>query len=132
MPSERLFSTAGATITKLRSSLDSTTADHLLFINKNMRHHPEFQEMVKETATADFELPQEFCLAPVSVEQSDWTGPQSTTRRLMQIPESDEAFSFSQASTSSQGSSSQSQPSCSQGAPGPALPTMASFFNLDD
>lgn len=123
MPSERLFSTAGATISKLRSSLDSATADHLLFINKNMRHHPEFVEMSKATAT---ELDSDLCLAPVPVDQSDRTGPQST-RRMLPVPESteDSLFSLSQASSSSHASSSQA--SCSQGGPGPALPTMGSF-----
>ena len=36
VPSERLFSTAGGTISKPRASLDGDTADQLLFINKNM------------------------------------------------------------------------------------------------
>ena len=38
---------AGATISKLRCSLDSSTADMLIFINKNMRDHPEFCELNK-------------------------------------------------------------------------------------
>jgi len=104
VPSERLFSTAGATISKLRSSLDSTTADHLLFIHKNMRHHPEFVEMSKATPTAA----DEFYLAPVPVEQSDWTqtGRQSSVRLLpVPVPDSgDDEMSLSETSMTSSSS----------------------------
>jgi len=122
VPSERLFSTAGATISKLRSSLDSTTADHLLFIHKNMRHHPEFVEMSKATPTAADDL----YITPVPVEQSDWTqtGPQSSVRLLpVPVPDSADEMPLSQASSSS--SLYSSQPSSSQGAPmSPALPKL--------
>ena len=37
VPSERLFSAAGQTISKRRSALSSDTADKLLFLNKNMK-----------------------------------------------------------------------------------------------
>ena len=37
VPSERLFSAAGNTITKKRNALCSDTADKLLFLNKNMK-----------------------------------------------------------------------------------------------
>ena len=40
VPSERLFSKAGSTINKVRASLESDTADYLLFINKNMPMPP--------------------------------------------------------------------------------------------
>ena len=132
MPSERLFSTAGATISKLRSSLDSSTADQLLFINKNMRHHPEFVEMTKDTPTAA-EV-DELYIAPVPLEESDRTGPQST-RPPLPIPEPDMDLSqgsststslfSSQSSRSSLSQSQSSQPSASQG--GPTLPTLGVY-----
>jgi len=124
VPSERLFSTAGATISKLRSSLDSTTADHLLFIHKNMRHHPEFVEMSKATPTAA----DEFYIAPVPVEQSDWTqtGRQSSVRLLpVSVLDSGDEMSLSETSMTSSSSLYSSQPSSSQGAAvSPALPKL--------
>ena len=37
VPSERAFSTAGLTITKHRASLHSSTADQIIFLNKNLK-----------------------------------------------------------------------------------------------
>ena len=37
MPSERAFSAAGLTLTKQRATLDSKTADAIIFLNKNLR-----------------------------------------------------------------------------------------------
>ena len=37
VPSERTFSVAGMTLTKLRSNLDPDTLDEIIFINKNMK-----------------------------------------------------------------------------------------------
>ena len=37
VPAERAFSTAGLTITKHRASLNSETADQIIFLNKNLK-----------------------------------------------------------------------------------------------
>jgi len=55
VPSERLFSTAGQTISKLRARLSSTTADHLLFINSNMKHYSDFNEMSQKRPGFQFD-----------------------------------------------------------------------------
>ena len=36
--SERAFSVAGMTLTKLRSTLDPDTLDEIIFLNKNLKH----------------------------------------------------------------------------------------------
>lgn len=38
VPSERAFSVAGMTLTKLRSNLDPDTLDEIIFLNKNLKH----------------------------------------------------------------------------------------------
>ena len=38
VPSERVFSVAGMTLTKLRSNLDPDTLDEIIFLNKNLKH----------------------------------------------------------------------------------------------
>ena len=122
VPSERLFSTAGATISKLRSSLDSKTADHLLFINKNMRQHTEFIEMSQHTTTEEDVT----YIAPVPLGQSDWgasTSTQGPSRTLLPIPEMDDELT--------QLSQSSSQPLSQDSQPGPALPTLGNFLKTD-
>ena len=37
VPSERTFSVAGQTVSKLRASLDSGTVDQIIFVNKNLK-----------------------------------------------------------------------------------------------
>lgn len=104
VPSERLFSLAGATITKLRCSLDSTTADQLLFINKNMRDSPEFQAMSKggevmesdeymsalslEMYQAQQAQAQAQALGGATGEAEDF--PRFFSKRAVQIPEPDD------------------------------------------
>ena len=50
VPSERTFSIAGMTMTKLRSSLDPDTLDEIIFINKNMKESDTY------SAAASLEL----------------------------------------------------------------------------
>lgn len=38
VPSERIFSTAGTVVNKLRSRLSSTVVDQIVFLNKNDKH----------------------------------------------------------------------------------------------
>ena len=78
-----------------------------MFINKNMKDHPEFQDMSKALAEEE----EEHMIAPVPVEQSDWGVPSTS------------GLSLSQASTST---NSESQP---QGTPAamPELPTLGAI-----
>ena len=101
VPSERLVSTAGATISKRRCSLDPGTADQLLFINKNMRDNPEFVAM----SVGEVEESQEY-MALVNWEQYQAMQAQAAalklshsqeyppifSKRPVQIPESDPQF----------------------------------------
>lgn len=85
-----MFSLAGATISKLRCSLDSGTADMLLFVNKNMRHHPEFMKInqvaeVQESAEYLSALTQEL---DKGLQSSTRTFP--STFRPVTIPEPEE------------------------------------------
>ena len=43
VPSERVFSTAGGTVTKLRSSLESSAIDHLIFLHKYMKNQEKLR-----------------------------------------------------------------------------------------
>lgn len=87
--------------------------DRLLFLNKNMKDHPEFKEMSKVlTSQAEEE---QHMIAPVPVELSDWGVSSAGTSEL----------SLSQASTSTNTSNSQSLTHGSDGTPAmPELPTM--------
>ncbi|XP_041366567.1 E3 SUMO-protein ligase ZBED1-like [Gigantopelta aegis] len=59
VPSERVFSVAGGTVTKLRASLDSDSVDKLIFLNKSIRDKNVQQEKAVQESAATALVKQE-------------------------------------------------------------------------
>lgn len=112
-----MFSLAGATISKLRCSLDSDTADMLIFINKNLRDHPEFAQMNRQVGElVDDDADVSYMSAGAS--STDYPS-------MFNCPAVPEPVGMDEIPMPSV-----PMPSTSQGQPLPALPALPSMFSV--
>lgn len=117
--SERIFSTAGNTITKLRASLDPETADQLIFLHKNSQ-----EKGTQSTPCTDQEeMPLPMVVPPVKVEVGDGEG-QSTLSAT--------ASGGSPAGNEDEGSPVLRRSQRSRSRRNPRLPTLASSSSESD
>ena len=85
VPSERVFSTAGGTVTKLRATLDSESIDKLIFVNKRLKFLANQKTGSAKTSVAKVAIKAE-PKSPIKIEQRDEAN-QSNNKVLPPLPQ---------------------------------------------
>lgn len=82
VPSERVFSTAGGTVTKLRAALDSESIDKLIFLNKRLKFFAK-----QKSASATHVVVKAEPKSPIKVEPRDEASPSINNNALPPLPQ---------------------------------------------
>lgn len=85
VPSERVFSTAGGTVTKLRAALDSKSVDKLIFVNKRLKFLANQKTESANTSVAQVAIKAE-PKSPIKIERRDEAN-QSNNKVLPPLPQ---------------------------------------------